>query len=628
MEKNDYSIEELFAGKFFNIPDYQRGYSWDKEHCLDLLSDIELLPNDFDHYTGTVVLHSNGLEILDNEGSKYKGFDIVDGQQRITSIVILLNAIQSKFNKDGKYQTLAAGISKKFISSIRLSDNNLFYKLSLNADCKTFFITDVLNKAGVTGQTIKSHQRLSNAKIVFNKYLDEKEYEFKGDFYNWLISFYNKIIQKLKVSIYIVNSAAEVGVIFEVMNNRGKDLTELEKVKNYLLYLTTKIVVETREELAKSINEVWSKIYQRFMSANLGSDVENQFLRAQWLMYANYNKKEWDGSKSIKKKFNLKDYKDSHIALFNELGEYVQSLDYASIAFADIEKPEREKAFNAFTDISSKRTVVYYSIKLLRTKTIASFRPILLSCRLKFPNDSHRYLEIIQLIEKYAFRVYNMQGKRADTGQSTIFKIAYELYNGQISFEDCIFQIRALLNRYSPTDGFNDFWNLNEVKNNWYHWSALKYLLYEYEEHLAGNNPLTVAWNHFTEKTLENTIEHILPQTPQEDGNYWVTRFTEEEYRLYVHDLGNLCLTYNNSSYRNFGFDRKKGVLGQEAPCYVNSALYQERALGEYTDWNKGSILNRRLKITDWAKKRWYVDLADFANENIIIEEIEDEDDE
>lgn len=609
MESKDYSIQEFFNGRYFNIPDYQRGYAWEKEHCLDLLNDLELLPADFDHYTGTVVLHAVGEPIWDSAGVKYFGYDIVDGQQRITSIVMLLQAIQSKFQKKNEFEPLATGIKNNFLYATRLSDGNPFYKLSLNADCKEFFKTDILGIPGVTGQTIKSHQRLAIAKTVFNTFVDTKEIELGNSFYPWLIDFYNKIIQNLKVGIYIVKSTAEVGVIFEVMNNRGKDLTELEKVKNYLLYLTTKITVETRKELADLINNTWSRIYQRFMSAGLGTEAENQFLRAHWLMYANYTRKEWDGSKSIKGKYNLKDYKTNHIDLFNDLTHYVNSLNDASIVFADLEKPERIGAFNSFAESAQKRPVAFWSIKLLRTKTIASFRPLLMACRLRFTKDAGKYLDLVLLIEKYAFRVYNMQGKRADTGQTTIFQIAYKLYHEQINLESCLQQLRALLNRYSPQAEFQTFWN---QKTDWYHWGALKYFLYEYEEHLAGGDPQT--WNFFTEKPLENSIEHILPQTPEDGQNYWLQRFTPEEIRLYVHDLGNLCLTYDNSSYRNHGFDIKKGQLGQEKPCYAKSRLFQERMLTEFSDWTPENLCKRRKRLNEWAMGRWFVDLSEFQN--------------
>lgn len=621
MEKNVYAIEEIFAGRFFAVPDYQRGYAWEKANCLDLLDDLEELPPGFNHYTGTVVFHRNDKDLLDNEGTQTFGYDIVDGQQRITSIVILLHTIQRRFAMVPAYYSLAAGIEKKFLKSVRLSDQSDFYKLTLNQDCRDFFQTDILGTAGVTGAVVRSHERLAVAKETFNNYINTKNDELLDGFYSWLIEFYNKVVQRLKVGIYEVDQAAEVGVIFEVMNNRGKDLTELEKVKNYLLYLTTKLTVDTASELAKNINRTWSHIYERFMSAGLGTESENQFLRAHWLFYADYNRKEWDGSKSIKGLFNLKDFRNRHVELLRELRLYVGSLDEASIAFADLERPERDASFNAFRDPAERRLVIFYSSKLIRTRTIASFRSVLMACRLRFPNDALRYLHLVQLLERFAFRVYNMQGKRADTGQSSILKAAYELYNQDMEYDDLLRHLRWLLHLYCPDEIFKAFWEFDALDNNWYYWSPLKYFLYEYEEYLAGGDPLTVTWSYYSEQALENSIEHILPQTSEDVDGYWPSHFTDEEIKIYTHDLGNLCLTYNNSSYKNFGFDRKKGTPGQEKPCYANSALNQERVLTEYPEWTVNTIQQRRTKVAFWATERWYVDLSEFTQVDSIHED-------
>lgn len=612
MNKNVYSIQELFAGRIFSIPDYQRGYAWDDGNCLELLEDIDLLPDGYDHYTGTIVLHANKKQLFDNEGSKHQGYDIVDGQQRLTSLVILLFAIHDNFAEWPAYTTLAAGIEKKFIKIILLEDPRPFYKLSLNADCRTYFERNVLGNGSITGALIRSHERLNNAKGIFVRFLRDKKEQFGTSYQDWLIKFYTKIVERLKVGIYEVDSAAEVGVIFEVMNNRGKDLTELEKVKNYLLYLTTKIDLDTASEAADMINLTWSRIYERFMSAKLGTESENQLLRAHWLIFSNYNKKEWEGSKSIKNKFNLKDYQGKHQDLLGQLFEYLNSIDQASIAFADMERPDRDGSFNGFADTSYQRLIRFHSTKLLRTRTIASFRPIIMACRLRFAEDAKLYLDLIQLLEKFAFRVYNLQGKRADTGQSSLFKVSYELFNNQRSFKDLVGHLKWLLHIYCSDALFRAFWSFDELDNNWYHWSPLKYLLYEYEEHLAGGDPLNISWNYFSEKQLENSVEHILPQMSEDADGYWLKHFSKKEIKIYTHDLGNLCLTYNNSTYRNYGFPRKKGTPGQERPCYANSSLNQERSLTEFENWNFESILKRREEIISWALKRWFVDLGEF----------------
>lgn len=621
MDKFTHSLEDIFGSKVFQVPNYQRGYAWEKEHCKDLIQDLELLRDGFDHYTGTLVFHKNGRTEQDDEGNTYEGYDIVDGQQRLTSLVILLSVIKSSLAEHPNWKSLSKGIEKKYLYSKRLSDGNNFHKLTLNEDCKEFFKTNILGRAGVTGKTIRSHERLSQAKITFEKYLTSKKKELGDNYYEWLLKLRDKITTQLKMGMYIVNDEAEVGVIFEVMNNRGKDLTELEKVKNYLLYLTTKIDLPTKNKLSAEINSTWSNIYKRLMTADLGANSENYFLRAHWLMYGNYNRRDWNGSKSIKNKFSLKAYQHRDTDLLNDLKKYVKSLDESSIAFVDLEKPNRNNSFNSYKDSDVRHSVIYWSTKLVRTRTLASFRPLLMAVRLKYPENDVIYRELVKLLEKFAFRVYNTQGKRADTGQSAIFQYAYNLYNDESNIEKTMIEMRELLYNYSKPSTFNSFWEFNADDNNWYKWGALKYLLYEYEEHLANDRGIQLTWDAVTKRKLENSIEHILPQTPNDKDGYWEERFTDEEIKVFLHDLGNLCLTYDNSSYQNKGFDKKVGEEGQDKRCYRNSPLFQERKLVKYNpEWNVDAIKDRREKIVKWAKERWHEDLDEFQE---LPEEVE-----
>ena len=101
---------------------------------------------------------------------------------------------------------------------------------------------------------------------------------------------------------------------------------------------------------------------------------------------------------------------------------------------------------------------------------------------------------------------------------------------------------------------------------------------------------------------LENTIEHILLQTPTDE--YWTSRFDEEERRTLTHDLGNLCLTYHNSSYGNKPFPVKRRYPGQDGPCYTNSNLFQERKLSVLDNWNVEALKQRRGSMVKWALMR------------------------
>ena len=110
-------------------------------------------------------------------------------------------------------------------------------------------------------------------------------------------------------------------------------------------------------------------------------------------------------------------------------------------------------------------------------------------------------------------------------------------------------------------------------------------------------------------RLAKKSIEHILPQTP-EDESYWTKQFTSEQRNRYTNDIGNLVLTEDNSSYGRKEFLNKLGEPGAKYPCYANSNLCSERDLYNYrkSGWVPESIEQHREEIIDWALKRWYIE--------------------
>src|ERR671915_454081 len=91
---NVVTVEQIFAERLLVVPDYQRGYAWENRQLREFVEDLELL-SDKDHYTGTVILHpQDGGRPRDAGGKSYATVNVVDGQQRMTTIVVLLNAIR------------------------------------------------------------------------------------------------------------------------------------------------------------------------------------------------------------------------------------------------------------------------------------------------------------------------------------------------------------------------------------------------------------------------------------------------------------------------------------------------------------------------------------------------------
>ena len=108
----------------------------------------------------------------------------------------------------------------------------------------------------------------------------------------------------------MVDNDSDVGVIFETLNQRGKELTELEKTKNYLLYLANLLDDGLRQQLAAVINESWRTIFVNLGSAQLGPAHEDQLLRAHWLATQDPRQREWEKIRSVKKQFHRSKYRE------------------------------------------------------------------------------------------------------------------------------------------------------------------------------------------------------------------------------------------------------------------------------------------------------------------------------
>ena len=358
------SLQELFNNRIFRVPDYQRGYAWEWQQVGEFLGDLELLSAGRRHYTGTIVLHQpedpeDIIEKSDNEGATYSEWDIVDGQQRFTTIVLLLNEISRALSKYESSHDLAQGIKKKYVEATDL-DGLPLHKLSLNEDTDDFFQKSILPESpSIAGPQVESAQRLKNAKEQIAEYLCGEEGSEQS-----LRELYRKVTTRLHFNLYEVEKEAEVGVIFEVMNSRGKPLTELEKVKNYLLYAASSfedVTSDNRDEFARSVNQAWASILKQLMVADLGSpEEENRMLRAHWLMQYDPRPKYWEGHGSIRSKFDLREYQGNHAKLLKELREYVNGLRDACICFCDALRPTRSKAFDNFNgdicDIMERET--------------------------------------------------------------------------------------------------------------------------------------------------------------------------------------------------------------------------------------------------------------------------------
>lgn len=629
---NTLTVEKLFSGRLLRIPDYQRGYAWDERNWTDFLEDLDLLPKGKHHYTGTVVLdrivkprdgEAPEPTIWDGAGYGYEAFNIVDGQQRLTTVVLLLDSIRRELQRLGDYGPLAAGTVGAYIRVASATGEPL-HKLELNADTNAFWVESVLaDQPSPAPAQNASQTRLAAAKAFFQTHLTMQR-EVRGPAYGeWLLALRTKVTSQLVFVPYEVSATADVGVIFEVMNDRGKQLTELEKAKNYLLYLSSKLDLPAHG-LTEGVNTAWAAVFGRLMAAGLSDPrYEDQLLRAHWLMAYDPDPRSWGGTASVKRELGLRAYEGRHGDLLADALAYVQSLDHASLAYSEIMNPANRFAAPLTSDEAGRQRVERASRRLLRVGAVATFLPLLIATRLRYPEDAAHYVDIVDLCERFAFRVYRLLGKYANSGQSSFFRLSHEVYTGVRDRQSTTDRLRELIHWYSPTREFEAA--LADARDHrWYPWGGLKYMLYEWEERLAGDKAVLLTWEKVEQRDQAKSIEHILPQTPTDD--YWLTRFTPTQRDQLVHDLGNLVLTEDNSAYGNHTFDRKRGNAGDRrpngdmAPCYANSILFQERALASIPDWTPERIIGRRVELLAWARTRWHVDPV-VAEEGVPVED-------
>ena len=613
---NTLSLPTLFNQRLFRIPDYQRGYAWEKGQVADLLEDLSLLNPPRRHYAGTIVLCQLPDEPVKMgiDGTHYAMHAVVDGQQRLTTIVLLLNELSRALEAYPDFADLAQGIRKNYVETKSL-DNWPIYKLSLNGKADDFFRASILPETpGVEEPRLRAAVRLRDAKKQIADYLrrgDESEEEHR----QLLTAWHGKLTQLLHFNLYEVEKEAEVGIIFEVMNDRGKPLTELEKVKNYLLYASRSLDVaeSASDELGEKVNDAWGVILENLMDAGLGSrGYEDQLLQMHWIKQYDPQAKNWDGVKSVKGKFGLRRYAGRHADLLIALREYVEDLRASSVVFCDARNPRWPGAFGAFGAFPDgvRNDLRYWSAKLARIGVIRTFLPLLMAARQRWPSEPERYIELVKLCEAFAFRIYRIWGARSNYRESAMFHLAYEVAHG-MEFGEAVLEIKRAYGSREARRYFGEFTNAADPSPDYgYGWSALGYFLYEYEEHLApkGASP-KISWQEVARAGLKDTIEHVLPQYIGRQP-YWQERFASE-HEEYVHDMGNLTLTKWNSYYSDKPFPEKKGEFGSEAKCYAEAPFYQERELALQDDWTKESINARRAKLLAWAAERWSVDFSD-----------------
>lgn len=214
---------------------------------------------------------------------RLKAYYLIDGQQRLTTSIILIHEILNQCDEIN-FQKREYWVQKFLFQSYKTAYKSYIFGYEKDNPSDEYFKTKILNQESLTADKVPEEtlytSNLNYAKDFFYnriKDLDEDELE----------SIFRKVTSNFKYNLYEIDNELDTFVTFETMNNRGKPLSNLELLKNRLIYISTLIDIDEDEKrtLRKNINEAWKTVYE-YLGKNKEKIMDDdEFLRNHWIMY-------------------------------------------------------------------------------------------------------------------------------------------------------------------------------------------------------------------------------------------------------------------------------------------------------------------------------------------------------
>lgn len=560
MDAKKMPLIDFFDGtKIFTIPVYQRKYDWQQEHCQQFFSDIErIIQNDREHFLGTFVYQ------VKPAADGFGEYIIIDGQQRITSIILFAKSLFEFANDDILKEDILVFIKnlqgrRKGKCKLKPTEYDLpiFEKLM---SCEKFNADDF---KGEQSSIMYKNFVFFREKILSSKY-SMKE-------------FYNALNNINIVGILLEQENPQE--IFESLNSTGKDLTEADLIRNYLLM---PLDYETQQDFYK---KYWLEIEKLLRT----SDNTEEFL-VQYLITKRRSNSIARNGKNVHltknilyyafKRYFEDNYLDNVENFLKDVCRYAKF--YSKFIFVD------DKDFENLSALEKKFFELTYQLE-------ATSSPIILMYLYdKYDKDffdEQTFIEFTDALISLTFRA-KICKSAGITGQfagnviarldkenyldANVFWSAITFGKGKYTFpSDETFQ-KALRN--------DDLYLILRS-------AGCKYLLYTLEK----NSPQAKE----VSKDTKATVEHILPQRLSANWkNYLEIRNDLQAHELLLHKLGNLTLTAYNSEISNYDFESKKRY-------YADSGFFYTRELKNFVDWTSAQIQIRSKKLANAALKIW-----------------------
>ena len=663
------SLSVLFQNRLFRIPDYQRGYAWKHEQLADFWEDLLNLHEDRYHYTGLLSLKAvNRNEARTWQGDEwlldigYKPFHVVDGQQRLTTFSILMYEIVSFVNgltenQDKADEDIFLGfeslkdIKSKYIVRKRPPQNlvaTYLFGYETDNPSADYLRYKVFNES--FGGTVFETYYTKNLKYAKSFFAENLSAIFDAEGLQGIERLYRKLTLRFMFNLHEIEDDYDVFVAFETMNNRGKKLTNLELLKNRLIYLATlfddkQIDKRDKEQLRKNINEAWKEVYHQLGRNKDLPLSDDDFLRAHWITYFRYSRKGGDDYiRFLLGKFSAKNVFEKHAATQEAEGDEVIS-DYEHNGDDEVAEIENEaetllvsklvplEISDYVNSLKALAEYWYYSwfpsdsefeteeknwLDKLNRVGIGYFRPLVVAAFATKESTSEERITLLQAIERFIFVCFRVGGFQANYQSSVYYNKSRDVLSGNASLTSITDDLDNTVDRVMAS-AISSFIARTDRRfdsgDGFYSWRDLRYFLYEYEfEKSIVNKIQKVDWNLFTRVEKEKiTIEHILPRTPTKW--YWRNTFrvySADEIKLLSASLGNLLpLSQSiNSSLQNDGFPDKKNPSTVGRRGYINGS-HSEIEVAQETDWTAKNILERGLLLLGFMEQRWGIEFTE-----------------
>jgi len=660
-EADQKALLNIFQEARLKVPRYQRSYAWDEKQVIDLLDDIDYVikrkkdvgtTRDVVHYFGTIVL-DEVREIESPAVNNWTLYDIVDGQQRLTTISMIVGCVCEEVDRLGGNLSVTSR-SQNEPGALYKEHRNIYVKYrnkdggrrlepaTLTEDAYKKLVVYERDPADIRSENhiVLPARKLADAKEKTQQRLKSKRREFlDGDdiesadqealqeYYSYLNDVLSAISNTFEVTRYEVDNAAEAGRLFEVVNDRGKDLTTAEKIKSHLLYCAGEVDGLDPEEVASDFNEAVETI----TLSGGDEDIVDQFVERHWEMFTGETSRTRPQQdineihRRIKQIGRYAPLSRDENELTRWIKTYVGSLLDTSSSFVAIYDPD--ELASAYSDLPGPLLDRLYSIE--NSGAATNFRPLLMASLQKNGAKSSEFQDLVRISEVFAFRAYQVVGRTTTLLRRELKQEAHRLFvsDRDESYLTDLFNTVPLDNYYhNPKHAAESIAQLidqrigdrapeadfvSKLKNSdviegkgttgWGGFnskSTIMYLLYEYERKLRNNEGETNLHTlvRYSKFDSDAQLEHIAPKNPDGAGNEL------DNHKDNRNKVANMAFLWpeDNQKGSNYSYKYKYENIYESSGVKVLQELPEPS-----TGWDLDSLSLRESKLTDFCLERW-----------------------